>query len=152
MTNFNLQENGGDDMLDVRDIIGRLKELEAELKMAKDGQSVYAEKMTLDAYIAGVSIKDHPFMDEINEYVILRDFLAELKGQGGDEQWRGDWYPVTLIRDSYFEDAMDQMLEDCGDLKPYAERPSYIKIKIDYDALKMDYASAELDGVTYWMR
>ena len=91
-----------------------------------------------------------------NEDILdVRDIIArveELKGNGWDEQWKGDWYPITLIRDSYFEDAMDEMLEDCGYLQPFEKRPSFIKISVDYHALQMDYTSIEYDGVTYWYR
>jgi hypothetical protein len=124
MTGIGNTEN----ILDTRDIIERFEALDAE-----------NEQMTMAE-------------DDFAEYEALKELLEDLKGNGGDEQWNGDWYPVTLIRENYFEDAMDEMLEDCGDLKPYAERPSYIQITIDYDALKMDYASADYDGVTYWYR
>lgn len=73
-----------------------------------------------------------------------------MKGNGGDEQWEGDWYPVTLIRESYFEDAMDEMIEDCYELPK--DLPFWMNITYDYDALKMDYTTTELDGVTYYYR
>ena len=73
-----------------------------------------------------------------------------MKGNGGDHQWKGDWYPVTLIRDSYFKTAMDELLEDIGELP--STLPAYLKIEVDYDALQMDYTSVEFDGVTYWYR
>jgi hypothetical protein len=79
--------------------------------------------------------------------VFLKDDLA---GNGGDEEWRGDWYPSTLIRDGYFETAMDELLEDIGDMPK--DIPAYLKVTVDYDALQMDYTSAEYDGVTYWFR
>lgn len=118
------------DMLDVRDIIARVEELENEMP---EGDNV---RNWTDA----------------DEYATLNGLLEQMSGNGGDEEWRGHWYPITLIRDSHFEDAMDEMLEDCGDLKPYADRPCYITITIDYKALQMDYTSVEYDGVTYWYR
>ena len=54
--------------------------------------------------------------DAAAEYEALAKLIAELEGLGGDHQWHGDWYPGYLIRDSYFESYMDEMLEDCGDL------------------------------------
>ena len=69
---------------------------------------------------------------------------------GGDEQWEGEWYPVTLIRESYFESYMDEMLEDIGDIPKNI--PSYMKIVIDYDELQMDYCSVEIGDNTYWTR
>jgi hypothetical protein len=113
-----------DDAFDIRDVIERYEEL--------DGGS-------LDA-------------DEIAEFSLMADFLDEVKGTGGDEQWRGDWYPVGFIKDSYFENAMDEMLEDCGDMPKYQDIPSYLTITVNYDALQMDYSSVEIKGDTYWYR
>lgn len=110
------------DYLDVRDIIERVENLR--------------ENIDRDA----------------EELASLELLLENMKGYGGDHQWEGEWYPVTLIRDSYFEDAMDELLEDIGELKAYEDRPPYIKITVDYDALQMDYTSVEFDGVTYWYR
>lgn len=125
------QISNGDDILDVRDIIERFEELENELK---DGdEESEGEK------------------EELNKLFALLENLKG-KGNGGDERWKGDWYPVTLIRDSHFNDAMDEMLEDCGELKPFAEIPSYLTITVDYKAFQMGYSSIEYDGVTYWYR
>ena len=88
--------------------------------------------------------------DAAAEYEALAKLIAELEGLGGDHQWHGDWYPGYLIRDSYFESYMDEMLEDCGDLPK--DLPCYLTITIDYAALQQDYSSVEVGGVTYWCR
>jgi hypothetical protein len=75
--------------------------------------------------------------------------LDEIQGCGGDHQWRGDWYPANLIRDSYFEQAMDELVADCYVIP---EMPSFMTITLDYVALQQDYSSVEVDGVTYWYR
>jgi hypothetical protein len=95
-------------------------------------------------------LEDSEDEDEKAELATLTELLDNMKGYGGDHQWKGDWYPVTLIRESYFEEAMDELLEDIGDMPKNI--PSYLKITVDYDALKMDYSSVEFDGVTYWYR
>jgi hypothetical protein len=87
---------------------------------------------------------------EVEELDKLQSLLEELAGNGGDEEWEGDWYPLTLIADSYFEEYMDQMLEDCGELPK--DLPCYLRITVDYAALQMDYTSVEFDGNTYWYR
>lgn len=113
-----------DDTIDVRDVIARFEELEGRELDSKES-------------------------DE--EFNIIESLLVQLEQSGGgDEKWRGDWYPVTMIRASYFEDAMDELLEDCGMLPK--DLPCYLKITVDYNALKMDYTSVEFDGVTYWVR
>jgi hypothetical protein len=121
------------DYIDVRDIIARVEELNDEI----DAES-FADAPQDEA-------------DEVrSELATLTAILDDLRGNGGDEQWEGDWYPVTLIRDSYFETAMDELLEDIGNLPK--DLPCYLKVTVDYDALQMDYTSTEIDGETYWYR
>jgi hypothetical protein len=87
-----------------------------------------------------------------DEYVQLQELLDGLKGCGGDEQWHGSWYPITLIRDSHFTDAMQELCEDIGDFPNGV--PSYYVIDWEATArnLRADYSSVEFDGVTYWYR
>jgi hypothetical protein len=104
-------------------------------------------------WIAEVTGKD-AFEDasEADEYEALKSLLDDLSGNGGDEQWRGDWYPVTLIRDSYFVAAMQELCEDIGDVSK--DLPSYIEIDWEATArnLRVDYSSVEFHGVTFWYR
>ena len=113
------------DVLDVRDIIERFEELE------------------------NIEIKND---DEDQEFQTLQTLLDDLKGNGGDEQWRGDWYPVTLIRDSYFVDYCEELVSDIGDLP--REIPAYISIDWEEtaDNLRVDYSFVEYDGVEYLYR
>lgn len=118
-----------DDMIDSRDIIARIEELEA---LTQD----------VELYLR----------DEREELATLLSFMSDMRGRGGDEQWRGDWYPVTIIRDSYFTEAMQELCEDIGDF-PNGVPTYYV---IDWEAtasnLRADYTSAEFDGITYWFR
>jgi hypothetical protein len=86
------------------------------------------------------------------EYDSLMLLLGELRGNGGDVAWGADWYPATLIRDSYFVAAMRDLLDDIGDLP--RDLPNYIAIDWAATArnLRVDYTSVEFDGVTYWYR
>lgn len=131
------------DYIDVRDIIARVEELTGERDSfvigAPDGTETEAPEQWAEEY-----------SEDAEELTALAAILEDLKGNGGDEQWEGDWYPVTLIRDSYFETAMDDLLEDIGDMPENI--PSYLKITVDYDALQQDYTSTEIDDVTYWYR
>jgi hypothetical protein len=149
------------DYIDVRDVIARYEELESErqnwVDVAADAKETYESSKSADD-LQGLademdrteqSVKDWD-EDEGQEFAQLTALLEDLKGNGGDEQWRGDWYPVTLIRDSYFETAMDDLLEDIGELPK--DLPCYLKITVDYDALQMDYTSTEIDSETYWYR
>lgn len=115
-----------DDIIDVRDVIARVEELE--------------------------DIEDRD-EDEAAEFALLTGLLEEMKGYGGDEQWRGDWYPITLIRDSYFEDYAQELAEDIGAISSDMQWPLGC---IDWERaareLQMDYSSVEFEDVTYWYR
>lgn len=117
------------DLIDVRDIIARVEELEAE-------QS-----------------SDPMAFDNGDELDTLTTILADLQGMGGDEQWRGDWYPVTLIRDSYFRTYAEELADDCGLIPRDAAWPMTC---IDWEQaareLRYDYSGVDIDGVTYWTR
>ena len=45
---------------------------------------------------------------------------------------------------------MDELLEDIGDIP--RDLPCYLKITVDYDALKQDYSSIDIGNETYWYR
>lgn len=119
------------DIIDVRDIIARFESLEADSHTWCD---------------------DGDDADAWAELHALQAILADLMGNGGDEQWRGDWYPCTLIRDSYFTYYAREMLEDCGTIP--RDLPSWVEIDWDATAgnVRMDYTPVEIDGSTYWYR
>lgn len=92
--------------------------------------------------------------DEIEELATLEALLEECKDAGGgDEQWNGDWYPVTLIRESYFEEYAQELAYETGAITDGAQWP-YTCIDWAQAAreLKMDYTGVEFDGVTYCTR
>ncbi len=112
------------DIIDVRDIIERYEELENQEDSLPD-----AEERTL-----------------------LASILDNLKGCGCDEQWRGDWYPITLIADSYFVDYCIELVTDIGDLPKNI--PNYLAIdwKATADNIQSDYNYIDIDDITYWSR
>lgn len=117
------------DVIDVRDIIARVEELELERPESEQQK-----------------------WDNCDEYATLIDILAELAGYGGDEQWRGDWYPATLVCDSHFTDYARELLEECGEIP--ANLPHYIEVDWEATArnIRTDYTPVEIDGITYWYR
>lgn len=133
-------------VIDVRDIIARVEELEAE----RDSQTRTDDD--------GTEHDDPQLWRDQNqgdaeELDGLTAILEELKGYGGDEQWRGDWYPVTLIRDDYFEDYARELAEDIGAIQRDAQWPNnHIDWTAAAEALQTDYSSAEVDGTDYWYR
>lgn len=129
--------SNSDDTIDSRDIIERIEELEGMLPQnASDVTPGTSEEL----------------QEMRKELFSLSSFMDQMKGQGGDEQWRGDWYPVTIIRDSYFTDYAKEMVLDC-DLHS-TELPHYIEIDWEATArnIRQDYTSIDFDGVTYWVR
>jgi hypothetical protein len=115
------------DFIDVRDIIARVEEMEAEVDAIGEGE-------------------------RIAEWNMLTRILHELKGYGGDEEWRGDWYPVTLVRCCYFTTYARDLLEDCGTIP--RDLPSWVEIDWEATArnVRIDYTPVEIDGATYWYR
>lgn len=128
MTSHELDLN--DDIIDVRDIIARVEELEAEMP---DNDNDVRNWVNLD------------------EYTKLTEILDDLKGEGGDEQWRGDWYPITLICESHFTDYAEQLVCECYDL---GKLPSFVHIDWEATAreVKTDYSEVDIDGITYFFR
>jgi hypothetical protein len=133
-----------DDLIDVRDVIARFEELEGERENAAGGAEDGKEADALATWDG---------TEDAAEYRMLKALLDDLKGYGGDENWRGDWYPITLIRDSHFERYAEELAEDCGMIQAGATWPNNC---IDWEEaarqLKMDYSTVEFDGVTYWYR
>ena len=86
------------------------------------------------------------------EFEIIHDILKELEGCGGDEQWKGNWYPSHLIRDSYFLHYAREMLEDIGEIP--CDIPYYVAIDWELTAenILVDYSQIDIDGVTYYYR
>jgi hypothetical protein len=132
------------DLIDVRDIIARVEDLEAERETYL---AQYGESMGVRAEHWSEST------DEGAELNDLTNVLDALEGMGSDEQWRGVWYPVTLVRDSYFREYAQETAEDCGLITEGAGWPNNC---IDWDQaareLRMDYSAIEYGGVTYWTR
>ena len=118
------------DIIDTRDIITRIEELE-DTQPETEGQK----------------------WENCDEYATLTAIMEELAGNGGDEQWRGNWYPITLIRESYFKDYAQELAEDCGMIPANAQWPNNC---IDWvqaaRELRMDYTSTDIDGVEYFYR
>lgn len=110
-----------DDVIDSRDIIERIQELTDE-----------CESSYLD-------------YDDYMELCTLYDLAEECA------DYSRDWeYGETLIRRSYFEDYIDEMVEDCYELPK--DMPSWMSINLDYNALEMDYTSVDFDGIEYLIR
>jgi antirestriction protein len=112
------------DVFDIRDVIARFEELE------------------------GSETRDE---DEQAEFHQIASFLDDVKGYGGDEQWRGDWYPVGFIADHYFERYAEEFADDIGAVNRDMSWP-YTCIDWEQAAreLQQDYSSVTINGTDYW--
>lgn len=123
--------SNSDDVIDSRDVIARVEELESE---RDDWEEVtpWAEANE----------------EESRELDALQALTEEAEGYCPD--WR---HGATLIRDSYFKEYAQELADDIGAIDRNASWPCNC---IDWEQaaseLQMDYTSAEFDGVTYWVR
>lgn len=128
------------DVIDVRDIIARVLEL-------RDEREEYNEKIgSPDAWD---SVPD----GEPEELAMLEGILSELAGYGGDEEFEGDWYPMQLIADGYFQEYAQNLAEECGMVDTSARWPmTCIDWEQAANELQYDYSSIEIHDSTYWYR
>lgn len=127
------------DLLDSRDVIARIEELEAS-------RDAFPEAADTTAEGGGTWAEECP--EDAAELAVLTALAEEAEGYAAD--WR---HGETLIRDSYFEDYARELAEDIGAVKSDMSWP-YTSIDWEQAAneLKQDYTSVDFDGVTYWVR
>lgn len=135
------------DVLDIRDLFARMDELRADRDGWVLGAPDGSETPNPDGWRT-----DEP--DDAQELDDLESFIEQMAGLGGDEEVDGVWYPVTLVRDSYWREYAQNYAEEVGD--PDMREAGWPYNCIDWDKaadmLQMDYSSADYDGVTYWFR
>lgn len=143
-----------DDVIDSRDVIARIEELETERERwvaedtlsrpcARDQLSPRTEIVTL----ASADAWAEEFSDEAKELAALKALAEE------GETYAPDWESgEALIRDDHFQRYAEEMVSDIGDLPK--EIPHYIVIDWEATAknIQQDYTSIDFDGVTYWVR
>lgn len=125
-------------IIDVRDIIARVEELREETAEYENPEG------DLEAHDADIEARE--------ELTVLESILEALAGNGGDEQWEGDWYPVTLIHDDYFEEYAQELAEDCGFTTGNEWPARCIDWERAADELRQDYTTIEINGETYQYR
>lgn len=162
-----------DDVIDSRDVIARVEELESEeqqlesdiemqrvelneadeeLAVAREhGNEKALEHAEYTLKEAGVKLKQAvDALDEWDGHDELHS-LRELCDEASD--YSSDWtYGEQLIRKSYFTEYVQELCEDCGDVP--RNMPSYLVIDWDEtaDNIAVDYTEIEFDGVPYMIR
>lgn len=137
--------SNSEDILDSRDIIARIEELESErddLAYTLEGAEEDKEKTEAETVLKEW---DEENADELKALKSLQN-----EAEGYSEDWR---HGAALIRDSYFEDYARSFAEDIGAIKRDMDWPCNC---IDWaeaaDQLKQDYTEVDFDGVAYWVR
>ena len=133
--------SNGDNIIDSRDVIQRITELETQLPSML-GCDIPTSEVDFD-------LENEAHTDNEEE---IRELWALRALEEGAEGYASDWrHGVTLIRDSYFEDYARQLAEDIGAISGKESWPlDYIDWERAAEALKQDYTSADFNGVTYW--
>lgn len=151
-----------DDMINSRDVIERIEELESErgalvadLNDAKEHPAMGADANDPAAIVkAENAVMDA--MEALDEWDNENaGELATLKALAKEaESYAADWhYGETLIRDSYFRNYAMELADDIGAIPANTAWPLTC---IDWDQaareLQIDYTAVDFGGVRYWVR
>jgi hypothetical protein len=131
------------EVIDSRDVIARIEELENEqsdlVQQLSDGEITEADMIAFDE-------------DKGRELDALRELAAEAESSP-------DWiHGEQLIRASYFVQYITELIDDCYDLPKELTSGDwpYRHITIDFEAAakeaEQDYNSVDFDGVEYLIR
>jgi uncharacterized protein (UPF0335 family) len=160
-----LEVDNQQDVIDSRDIIARIEELEEEREPLQDAIDEAQEEVTnaetdpenMEALAlrvalteAKVALDEWDACPEGKELKVLKALAEECEGCG-------DWANgETLIRDSYFESYAQDLAEDCCDIPGGLNGLHWPLTCIDWEQaateLKQDYMCIDYDGVDYWLR
>ncbi|MFZ2992430.1 MAG: hypothetical protein WA061_01830 [Microgenomates group bacterium] len=161
--------DNSEDILDSRDIIERIEELESDEDIFEDKVQDLEDEIEdleltredsedkideLDEEIRELRSQiekletDWEDSDEAIELKSLRDFQDEFEG------YCPDWnHGTTLIRDSYFVEYAKELANDIGTIDGSEGWPlNCIDWKEAAEELQQDYTSGDFDGVEYWAR
>ncbi|KKK61542.1 hypothetical protein LCGC14_3013290 [marine sediment metagenome] len=119
------------DIIDSRDIVERIKELE--------GEGV----VPLDEIDQEDEVEDAELAEELQH-------LKALTEEASSSEWSSG---VTLISEDYFEDYAREFAEDVGAIdKSYDWPANHIDWERASNELQLDYMGVDFDGVTYYFR
>lgn len=140
--------SNSDSVIDSRDVIARIEELEAERE--RIGEE--AEEAAGEDADGTERAEAETAWDATEE----GEELTTLKALAEEGESSPDWpHGETLIRDSYFRDYAEQLADDIGAIDTRKSRGwplDYIDWDAAAEALQQDYMSVDFGGVTYWIR
>lgn len=162
-----------DDLIDSRDVIARIEELEGERESLAEAVTE-AEEAVSELAAEGIEESPHgvppgspALVAACADLVKAQEALAEwdsseeaaelaalraLAEEG--ENYAEDWmHGATLIRESYFEDYARDFADDIGAIKRDMAWPcNHIDWAAAADELKTDYTEIDFGGVPYLVR
>ena len=122
-----------DDVIDSRDVIARIEEL--------------------------IELRGELGWDPTAEHRELKEELAALEKLAEEASGSPDWnYGETLIRETYFTDYIEQLIDDCYEMPKELKSGEWPwrHVTVDYaaaaDEAKVDYIDCDFGGVTYLIR
>lgn len=130
--------SNSDDVIDSRDLIDRMKDLE-------DERDTFASDYQGEGDGEGVWADENP--DDAAELAILQAVYEQ--GEGSPDWVHGE----TMIRETYFKTYAEETANDCGMIPDDLKWPLTC---IDWDRaaeeLRFDYFEIDFDGVAYLIR
>ena len=157
--------SNSEDVIDSRDVIARIDELEDE-RMTLTEALENAEETLADAQDDTSALGESDVNDARGEVDKAKTALSDWDDDNGEELtallalageaegYASDWKDgSTLVRNSYFVEYAQQLADDIGAINKDARWPNDC---IDWDKaaeeLQQDYTAVEFDGVTYWVQ
>ena len=156
--------HNGQDIIDSRDIIARIEELEGYEQEALDQANIVnvdaegmddpddAEDHRENGLWTASGGEVYGVTDDWDD--ITYDELKALRSLAEEAEGCGDWYDgATLIKASYFETYAEDLAQDIGAIDRNARWPlSHIDWAAAAEELKQDYTEVDYDGVLYYVR
>lgn len=148
------------DVIDSRDVIERIEELETERNVlveaiadaaARQVKVLHESKEIRDEARNNYNSAESELQlwdeDEGDELKALKALAEE--GENATSEWR---HGETLIREDYWVEYVQELCKDIGDIPK--DIPHYIVIDWEKtaDNIAVDYSTIDYDGVSYYIR
>ncbi len=134
-----------DDVIDSRDVIERIEELEDERQELYDVlNDIVGEESPAEAE-KNLAEWEEEYKGELE---VLQKLAMEV---GGSPDWT---HGAQLINEAHFIEYCEELCKDVGEIPP--ELPWYIANHIDWESvaeeIKIDYTEVDFDGESYFIR
>lgn len=154
-----------DDVIDSRDVIARLEELDAERQALEDATD---EARDAYDYHNSEDTEEGPEWEALQEAIKAQvdwnesaeaDEWNALKRLADQCEHVADWiHGETLINEDYFTKYIENLIDDCYEMPKEMNSGNwpYRHMTMDYEAAaeeaKVDYEEVDFDGTTFFIR